>query len=76
VRIKNGTTNAAPAVNARMGTAFNQTQAFPLMEKFLDDFHDAELICVPSSSCVSTIRDHYPVMAAKSETTDFFMLIV
>jgi L-lactate dehydrogenase complex protein LldE len=44
-----------------------QAQAFPLMEKFLDDFHDAELICVPSSSCVSTIRDHYPVMAAKSE---------
>ena len=37
-----------------------QTQAFPLMEKFLDDFRDAEVICIPSSSCVSMIRDHYP----------------
>lgn len=43
-----------------------QSDAFPLMEKFLDDFRDAELICIPSSSCVSMIREHYPVMANKS----------
>lgn len=41
-------------------------EAAPLMEKFLDDFRDAEVICVPSASCVSMIRDHYPVMAANS----------
>lgn len=41
-------------------------QAFPLMEKFLDDFADTSVICIPSSSCVSMIREHYPVMAEKS----------
>ncbi len=44
--------------------------ALPLMEKFLEDFHDAEVICIPSASCVSTIRDHYPVMAEKSGSKD------
>jgi L-lactate dehydrogenase complex protein LldE len=43
-----------------------QGDAFPLMEKFLDDFRDAEVICVPSSSCVAMIREHYPVMAEKN----------
>jgi L-lactate dehydrogenase complex protein LldE len=43
-----------------------QAEAFPLMEKFLDDFGDAETICAPSSSCVAMIREHYPLMAAKS----------
>src|SRR6185437_16804835 len=38
--------------------------AFSLMEKFLDDYRDAEVICVPSASCVAMIRDRYPVMAA------------
>jgi L-lactate dehydrogenase complex protein LldE len=42
-----------------------QADAFPLMEKFVDDFRDAEVICVPSSSCVAMIREHYPLMAAK-----------
>ncbi len=45
-----------------------QSEAFSLMEKFLDDFHDAEVICIPSASCVSMIREHYPVMAAKSDS--------
>ena len=39
-------------------------EALPLLEHFLDVFHDAEVICIPSSSCVATIRDHYPKMAA------------
>lgn len=43
-----------------------QAEAFPLMEKFLDDFRDAEVVCIPSSSCVSMIREHYPLMARKS----------
>ncbi len=43
-----------------------QAEAFPLMEKFLHDFRDAEVICIPSSSCVAMIREHYPLMAAKS----------
>ena len=43
-----------------------QAEAFPLMEKFLDEYDDAGIICIPSSSCVAMIRDHYPVMAASS----------
>ena len=34
--------------------------ALGLMRHFLDVFRDAEVICVPSSSCVSMIRDHFP----------------
>lgn len=40
--------------------------ASALMRKFVADFHGAELICAPSASCVSMIREHYPVMAAES----------
>jgi L-lactate dehydrogenase complex protein LldE len=37
-----------------------------LMDKFVRDFAGAEVICVPSASCVAMIRDHYPKMAAES----------
>ena len=37
-----------------------------MMEHFLEVFRGAELICIPSSSCVAMIRDHYPKMAAAS----------
>jgi L-lactate dehydrogenase complex protein LldE len=43
-----------------------QADAFPLMRRFVEIFADAETICVPSSSCVAMIRDHYPKMAAAS----------
>lgn len=38
-------------------------EAVPLMHHFLDVFRDAEVICIPSSSCVAMIRDHYPKIA-------------
>ncbi len=41
-----------------------QREAWPLLEHFLAVFRDAEVICIPSSSCVAMIRDHYPKMAA------------
>ncbi len=41
-----------------------QKEALPLMKRFLGGFADAEVICVPSSSCVAMMRDHYPKMAA------------
>ena len=41
-------------------------EARKLMRHFLDTFRGAEIICVPSSSCVSMIRDHFPKMAAES----------
>jgi L-lactate dehydrogenase complex protein LldE len=43
-----------------------QKDAVPLMRHFLKVFADAEVICIPSSSCVAMIRDHYPKMAAES----------
>ncbi len=41
-------------------------QAIPLMKRFLDLFADVEAICIPSSSCVAMIRDHYPKMASQA----------
>lgn len=36
-----------------------------MMRRFVRVFDRAEIICVPSSSCVATIRDQYPKIAAK-----------
>ncbi|MBV9497934.1 MAG: (Fe-S)-binding protein [Acidobacteriaceae bacterium] len=43
-----------------------QTHALPLMEHFVLVFAGAETICIPSSSCVAMIRDHYPKMASRA----------
>jgi L-lactate dehydrogenase complex protein LldE len=40
-----------------------QTEAMPLLERFVDQFRGAEAVVVPSSSCVAMMRDHYPMMA-------------
>ena len=42
-----------------------QTEAMPLMRRFVEIFREAEAVCIPSSSCVAMIRDHYPKMAAE-----------
>ncbi len=41
-----------------------QTEAFPLLTRFVAQFQDSEAVVVPSSSCVAMMRDHYPKMAA------------
>jgi L-lactate dehydrogenase complex protein LldE len=41
-------------------------EAFPLIRHFVEVFRDAEVICIPSSSCVAMIRDHYPKAALES----------
>jgi L-lactate dehydrogenase complex protein LldE len=38
-------------------------EALPMLRHFVEVFRDASVICVPSSSCVAMIRDHYPKMA-------------
>ena len=38
-----------------------------LMEHFVRVFDGAEVICVPSASCVAMIREHYPKLAAESD---------
>ncbi|MGC8550100.1 MAG: (Fe-S)-binding protein [Acidobacteriaceae bacterium] len=40
-----------------------QDEALPLMERFVHIFRESEVVCIPSSSCVAMIRDHYPKMA-------------
>src|SRR4051812_49848177 len=44
-------------------------EAIGIMRHFLEVFRDAEVICVPSASCVAMIRDHYPKMAAETGLT-------
>ncbi len=43
-----------------------KNDARSMMQGFLDTFREAEIICIPSSSCVAMLRDHYPKMAAQS----------
>lgn len=43
-----------------------QKEAFPMMRSFLDVFRGADVICVPSASCVAMMRDHYPKMARQT----------
>jgi L-lactate dehydrogenase complex protein LldE len=47
-----------------------QQEALPLMRHFLEVFKGAEVICIPSSSCVAMMRDHYPKMAAAAADPD------
>lgn len=42
-----------------------QSEAFPLVRKFVEVFHNAEVVCVPSGSCVAMIREQYPRIAAE-----------
>ena len=41
-----------------------QHDARRMMIHFLEVFRDAEMICVPSASCVAMMREHFPKMAA------------
>lgn len=40
-----------------------QAEALPLLERFVDQFKEAEAVVSPSTSCVGMMRDHYPMMA-------------
>ena len=40
-----------------------QKEALPLVRRFVQVFRDCEAICVPSSSCVAMMREHYEKMA-------------
>ena len=41
-----------------------QSEAMPLLRRFVEQFKGAEAVVVPSSSCVAMMQDHYPKMAA------------
>src|SRR5450432_2556612 len=46
-------------------------EAVPIIRHFVKVFSDAEVVCVPSSSCVAMIRDHYPKAARGSGDPQF-----
>jgi len=43
-----------------------QSEALPLMRKFIETFRNAEAVCIPSGSCVAMIREQYPRIAAET----------
>ena len=46
-------------------------EAIPMVRRFLQIFRDAEVICVPSASCVAMIRDQYPRIADAANDAEF-----
>ena len=46
-------------------------EAVPIIRHFIEVFRDAEAVCIPSSSCVAMIRDHYPKAALESGDAAF-----
>jgi len=46
-------------------------EAVPIIRHFVSTFRDADTICIPSSSCVAMIRDHYPKAARESGDPGF-----
>ncbi len=44
-----------------------QAEALPLLPRFVAQFKDAEAVVVPSSSCVTMMREHYHSMAVSLE---------
>lgn len=38
-------------------------EAYPLAKRFVSIFREAEVVCIPSSSCVAMLRDYYPQLA-------------
>lgn len=41
-------------------------EAYPLAKRFVQQFRDAEVVCIPSSSCVAMIREYYPTLAREN----------
>ena len=46
-----------------------QADALQLLPRFVAQFRSSEAVVVPSTSCVTMMRDHYPSMAARLEAT-------
>lgn len=41
-------------------------ETLPILRHFVDVYRDAEVVCVPSSSCVAMIRDYYTKIAQET----------
>jgi L-lactate dehydrogenase complex protein LldE len=44
-----------------------QREAIPLVRRFVEIFHDAEVVVAPSASCVGLVRDFYGQVAALAD---------
>lgn len=49
--------------------------ALPLVRAFVELFADAEVVCIPSASCVAMVRDQYPGIAAASGDAGFIQAV-
>jgi L-lactate dehydrogenase complex protein LldE len=45
-----------------------RAEALPLVARFVEQFQHADAVVVPSSSCVTTMREQYPEMASELES--------
>jgi len=50
-------------------------EAVPLVRRFVEQFRNAETVCVPSASCVAMMREHY-LMMAEAENDPAFLSVV
>lgn len=48
-----------------------QREALPIIRHFVNIYRDAEVVCVPSSSCVAMIRDYYTKAAQETGDSEF-----
>ena len=46
-------------------------EAYPLARRMVSIFRDAEVICIPSSSCVAMMREYYPALAEENGDREF-----
>jgi len=46
-------------------------EAVPLVRRFVRMFRDAEVVCVPSASCVAMMREHYELIAERENDGAF-----
>ncbi len=53
-----------------------QTDALTMLPRFVEQFRGAEAVVVPSTSCVTMMRDHYPSMAQRLEASGKYPGIV
>lgn len=50
-------------------------EAVPLVRRFVEMFADAEVVCVPSASCVAMMREHYELMAEAENDPEFLAAV-
>lgn len=53
-----------------------QREALPLMRRFVEIFSRTEAVCIPSSSCVAMIRDHYAKMAESANDSGLLAEVI